>query len=474
MNTRSLKFRFVVWYAGWLTLLFIVFGILSYATLRYHLKDDMREALARRARQVADTTQRHFRDWKALGENIHTHFAPEANSRLTRVSVTGAVAYVSGPPANQSFEPAMVPLAPAVPVDESFERRTLPDGTVLFVVSLARMVDGMPYIIEEGFSAAAIDKALKERLIALLLGLCFLILAAVLGGSVLVQRSLAPVDHIIRSAEQITLRNLNDRLPVSKTGDELERLSTSLNSMIGRLDDSFQQTQRFLADASHELRTPLTILHGELEALVDANMDQPDVREIAGSALEEVQRLKKIVEALFALSRLDAGEAHEESVSVDLGELVATTADQMCLLAEEKKICIEHHCAEDIFVKGDRSRLKQVVVNLLDNAIKYTPDGGRIEISVTARESKAVLKVSDNGVGISSAALPHVFDRFFRADKARSRELGGAGLGLSIARAICVAHDGRIEVQSQKGRGSQFVVELPLMPVPSAEAILQT
>ena len=471
MNTRSLKFRLVAWYAGWLTVLFIAFGVLSYATLRYHLKKDLHEALARRARQVADTTQRLFADRNTLGEAIHTHFAPEANNRLTRVIANGTVAYVSGSPIDQSFDPKMVPLAHRTGLDESFERRTLPDGTVLFVVSLPRTIGSKSFIIEEGFSAAPIDTALRERLIALLVGLLFLVLVAVVGGALLVRRSLAPVVHIIKTAEHLSLRNLNDRLPVSKTGDELERLSVSLNSMIGRLDDSFQQTQRFLADASHELRTPLTILHGELEALVETNVDKPDVRETAGSALEEVQRLKKIVEALFALSRLDAGEAQEETVAVDLGELVTTTADQMYLLAEDKNISIAHHCSENIFVKGDRSRLKQVLVNLLDNAIKYTPDGGRIEINLVAREGKALLKVSDNGIGIPGAALPHIFDRFFRADKARSREMGGAGLGLSIAKAICVAHNGRVEVQSQEGKGSQFTVELPLT---AENGVLQT
>jgi len=287
----------------------------------------------------------------------------------------------------------------------------------------------------------------------------------------LVRRSLAPVVHIIKSAENITLRNLNDRLPVSNTGDELEQLSISLNNMIERLDHSFQQTQRFLADASHELRTPLTVLHGELEELVETNSDKLDVRKTSGSALEEVQRLKKIVEALFALSRLDAGEAQEESVPVDLSTLVTTTAEQMCLLAEDKKIDIAPHCSENVFVKGDRSRLKQVVVNLLDNAIKYTPEGGRIEINLAVREGKALLQVSDNGIGIPGEALPHVFERFFRADKARSRDMGGAGLGLSIVKSICAAHQGRVEVQSQEGKGSQFLVELPLT---SEHRLLQT
>jgi signal transduction histidine kinase len=251
-------------------------------------------------------------------------------------------------------------------------------------------------------------------------------------------------------------------LPVPDTRDELERLSTALNQMIRRLDESFQHTRRFLADASHELRTPLTIIKTELEAVIDRQDGKQGARELAGNVLEEIERLRKIVEGLLALSRLDAGEALEKPVPFDLGELAATTADQMSLLAEDKKIAIHYDVAQRVIVEGDRARLKQVTVNLLDNAIKYTPDGGRIHVRVYANGRKALLEVSDTGIGIPSDARPCVFDRFFRVDKARSRDLGGAGLGLSIVRSICVAHGGHVDVQSKEGEGSRFTVELPL------------
>jgi heavy metal sensor kinase len=273
---------------------------------------------------------------------------------------------------------------------------------------------------------------------------------------------LHPVDRIISSAERISSRNLSDRLPVSHTRDEFERLSTALNNMIRRLEEAFQQTQRFLADASHELRTPLTIIHGELEAVMQKAEGTREVRELAGSALEEVEGLKKIVEGLFTVCRLDAGEAQENSSTFDLGALAAGTADQMSLLVEDKNISIACHCSEKVAVNGDRARLKQVIVNLLDNAIKYTPAGGRIEVRVSARDGKACLEVADNGIGIPPAALPHIFDRFFRVDKARSRELGGAGLGLSIVKSICAAHAGRGAVQSKEGVGRRVTVERPL------------
>jgi len=181
-----------------------------------------------------------------------------------------------------------------------------------------------------------------------------------------------------------------------------------------------------------------------------------------GSALEELERLINIVEGLLALSRLDAGEAQAEWVKFDLTALTTSTADQMSLLAEDKKINITCAPSKDVWVEGDRARLKQVVVNLLDNAIKYTPPGGAIGLSVTAHRGKAVMEVADNGTGIPEDALSKVFERFYRVDDARSRDQGGAGLGLSIVKAICTAHHGRVEAFSKPGQGSRFRVELPL------------
>jgi len=291
-------------------------------------------------------------------------------------------------------------------------------------------------------------------------------LVAVSSGYLLVKRALTPVDQIAASAERISSHNLSERLPVARSGDELERLSIALNHMIARLDQAFQHSRQFAADASHELRTPMTVLRGELETAAQDPKLSPEWRERFGSALEEVERLVNIVEGLFAISRLDAGEAQKEWVPFDLGRLTMATADQMALLAEDKEIKVNCTAADNVWVEGDRARMKQVVVNLLDNAIKYTPPKGAVSLTVTARNGRAMLDVADNGMGIPAEALPHVFERFFRVDKARSREMGGAGLGLSIVRSICVAHHGKVEALSTPGQGSVFHVELPLATSP--------
>jgi heavy metal sensor kinase len=284
---------------------------------------------------------------------------------------------------------------------------------------------------------------------------------AVGGGYLLVSRALRPVERMAGKAEIISVHRLGELLPVARTGDELERLAESLNRMIVRLEDAISNSKRFVADASHELRTPLTILRGELEGLVQDKRIPAELNQRIDSMLEETERLAKIVEGLVALSRLDAGESQTEWVRFDLAALATSTADQMSLLAEDKKIALTCEKAEDAFIQGDRARIKQVVVNLLGNAIKYTPEGGQVRLAVRAHGGQAILEVADTGSGIPPEALPHIFQRFYRADESRSQDPEGAGLGLSIVQSICHAHSAEITVESTPGQGSRFQVKFP-------------
>jgi signal transduction histidine kinase len=219
--------------------------------------------------------------------------------------------------------------------------------------------------------------------------------------------------------------------------------------MLARLRDSVQTSRRFLADASHELRTPLTIVKGELQQLVGSAQCPTEMAERIGSVLEEVARLEHLVSGLLMLSRLDTGDAQREWVEVDLAELATATADQMRLIAEDRGVQLLATALIPVRVRGDRSRLKQVVVNLLDNAIKFTPPGGAVSLHSQHDARSEILEICDTGIGIPEAAVPHIFDRFYRVDEARSREDGGAGLGLSIVRSICTAHGARIEVEAR-------------------------
>ncbi|GAC1467443.1 MAG: hypothetical protein PVSMB1_16480 [Gemmatimonadaceae bacterium] len=374
--------------------------------------------------------------------------------------------YVSGNPQDRSFIPVQVPAAPA---GGSLARRAalvrkqqVPSGSLLIgAVGYPRYT--VPrYIVEVGVSTQRTESTLRQVLLLLAVGLPIAVGIAVTGGFILVKRALKPVDRMARKAEEITQLNLNERLPLMHSADELESLSVALNHMISRLENAIQTSKRFVADASHELRTPLTVLRGELENLAQDAQLRVHTREYLGSMLEEVDRLAEIVESLLALSKLDAGEASSERVKFDLGELATSTAEQMSLLAEDKNITVVCEAAPQVIVEGDRARMKQVVVNLLDNAIKYTPNGGRVLMKISRDAREAILDVADNGMGIPVDALPHMFKRFFRVDDSRSRKQGGAGLGLSIVKSICNAHGAAVEVTSAPGEGSSFRVRQPL------------
>lgn len=464
MNTRSLSFRLVAWYAGVLTLVFVLLGLLTIFFLRHYLEANLLDAQARRARQIADTLVAHTRraDEVALGAEVENLYSPEANDRFIRISRDdGTVVYASGPPKDASFDPALVP-APGAGRDFYTGKVSLAGGSLLVATRDATAGDGTLYRVEVGTSGLTSEATLTRVLMMLVVGLPIAVAAAVAGGFVLVRRALLPVERIAHKAEEITQHNLSERLPVVHSGDEIERLSVSLNHMITRLEDAILGSKQLVADASHELRTPLTVMRGELESLAQDTLLKRETRESLGSVLEEVERLAEIVEGLFSLSRLDAGEAPAESVRFDLAELAASTADQMSLLAEDKRVTVTCESSGVVAVQGDRARLKQVIVNLLDNAIKYTPSGGQVSLRVRTEGGNAVLDVTDTGIGIPASALPHVFKRFFRVDGSRSREQGGAGLGLSIVKSICTAHGAMLEVSSTPGRGSTFRVRQPL------------
>ena len=463
-NTRSIQFRLTIWYASLLTGVIVLLGAMLFLQLKGYLEANLLAVQANRAEQIADTL---LMNVDQTGEafvvkEVKALYAPELNDRFIRITrADGGVLYLSGLPNDQSFDPLAVPPAALSPRPVNVRKQRLPDGRTLLIGSYRTAAPrGGVYVVEVGASPIPIETMLDHLLLLLGLGLPVVIIIAVSGGYLLVRRALAPVDRIAGKAEVITQHNLSERLPVAHTGDELERLSIALNHMITRLDDAFQNSKRFVADASHELRTPLTILRAELENLVRTAQLSTEHRDRLGSLLEEVERLTKIVERLFALSRLDAGEAQTEWVPFDLGELAETTADQMALLAEDKKIVISCDAPRRTMVEGDRARLKQVVVNLLGNAIQYTPEGGAVHLKVEAASDHVVLEISDTGIGIPAEAVPHVFNRFFRVDKTRPRE-GGAGLGLAIVKSICNAHGGTVEVESAVGRGSRFRVTLP-------------
>ncbi|PYY00444.1 MAG: hypothetical protein DMG62_03715 [Acidobacteria bacterium] len=464
MNFNSLRLRMAALYAGVLAVCLVIFGAAVYLGLARYLDSNLRNSLRSDAQSIGEKL---LVDVKRKGESFVTgeinEMAPEISGRFIRITRRdGSTLYQSPAPINQKFLPSRIPILrswgsrPFSLVESGAGSHPVLIEAVPFVIP-----NGTSFLIEVGASSRDIQSVLHGLILTLLFGMPVIIAAAILGGIVIMKRALRPLDEITHTTETITSRNFGERLPVVRTGDEIERLTTSLNRMMARLEDSFRHISRFSADVSHELRTPLTILRGELESLTQYEHLSPTALEIVGSALEEIARLSKIVSQLLEISRLEAGDATREVTTVNLGELATSTAEQMRLLADEKSIRLEYLVSCGVMVVGNPSLLKQVVVNLLDNAIKYTPSGGSVELLVEIQGSKAVLEVRDTGIGIPGSALPHICERFYRADKARSRDSGGAGLGLSIVQSICSAQGGELSIFSSEGEGTRVRIEMP-------------
>jgi len=468
LNIHSLRFRMTAWYAGLLMGALLLFGVSVYLGLERYLNWTLQDALASECRTIGTEllSQLPGKNTSWLKTEIDEAYAPEVNARFIRVSREGSgVIYLSGAPKDGIFNPSDIPFPNGGQRDAVRQLRTSTGQQLIINTMSFTAPDGSRFLVESGMPNQQTRVVLHGLLLTLGIYTPLTVFLAFAGGYWLMRRSLRPVDEITERAEGITSTNLSERLPVIRTGDELERLSEALNRMISRLDEAFRHINRFSADASHELRTPLTILQLELEGVVNTHALSPSLYEQIGSALEETNSMSKIVESLLAISRLDAGEAKVEKLPLNLGDLVTATASEMKILAQDKSLALRTLSEHDIWIEGDRTRLQQVVVNLIDNAIKYTPEGGSVEVRVEVNGPTAILEVADNGVGIPEHAIPHVFERFYRVDKARSRASGGAGLGLSIAKAICVAHGGDIRVSSEEGRGSCFRVELPLVAI---------
>jgi heavy metal sensor kinase len=265
------------------------------------------------------------------------------------------------------------------------------------------------------------------------------------------------------SAREITASNLSNRLPEPKTNDEVARLTYTLNEMIARLEGSFNQIKQFTADVSHELRTPLAILTGELEVALRSDKSPEEYQTLLISALEEVGRLSKVVRTLLDLSRAETGQVSIDHQTVNLSTMLDDLSEDAMILAEERSISVGSMIEPNIVIDGDSVRLHQALLNIVDNAIKYTPEGGDILMRLVKEGDRAILRVSDTGVGIAPEHLPHIFDRFYRADQARSQDIQGNGLGLSIVKWIIEAHEGTIRAESTQDKGTMITIVLPIL-----------
>jgi heavy metal sensor kinase len=325
-----------------------------------------------------------------------------------------------------------------------------------------------------GAQPESAEQELEQSFSTFLLILPFGILAAYAIGSLVARRALRPVDQITNEVREITDgTGLHRRLPTSMVKDELGRLADTLNQMISRLERSFTALRRFTADASHELKTPLTVLKAGVERALTTPKMPPESLAALEEAMDEINRMTELVDALLTLARADEGLVRLHQEPVDLRALILETEETGELLAEPAGIAVSADAPVDpVIVAVDGSRIRQLVMNLLTNAVKYTPAGGRVRLWLEQDDGRVRFGVSDTGIGIAPGDLPHIFDRFWRADSARTRtgERPGVGLGLAICKWIAEAHGGTIEVQSRPGRGTTFSVTLPTGSAGAASA----
>ena len=293
-------------------------------------------------------------------------------------------------------------------------------------------------------------------------GLPVIVLLIGFTGYIVAGRAIQPVEAMAQRAGRISAEHLNERLQIENPGDELGRLGTAFNQTLARLETSFEQLRRFTADASHELRTPLTAIRSVGEVALQTHGDAVYYRDMIGSMLEEVDRLTRLVESLLTISRADAGHIHLQKSSIRLLDLAQESAALLDVLAEEKNQTIVVDGDPSVTIQADRLILRQALINLIDNAVKYSPADGKIRVHVHAANGNAVVEVRDNGPGIPTEHTEKVFERFYRVDKARSRAEGGAGLGLSIVQWSVSAHGGRVALDRNTASGCAFVIQLPL------------
>ena len=457
---RSIRLRLTLWYVLLLAVILAAFSAGIYTTLRQNLYEGLDDSVANRANVLLEVVR--YEDGAPTLAGVVPSNDPNEGESFVRVfDASGRVTFDNSVAAGgvavdrRAVERALTREAHsrnASAGEESLRARTVPieqDGRVSGV-------------LEVGQSRDDVTETLRTLLVILGFAYPVTLVVASFGGAFLAGRALSPIDRLTRLARRISAEDLGKRLDLQLPDDEVGRLARTFDEMIARLDGAFRRQRQFTADASHELRTPLTAMKGQVEVALSRSRDAAAYRQVLQTVNEDVDRMIRLVGSLLTLARADAGQIALAMEPISLPDLIAGTVEQVRPLAEERGIALKTAPGPPEAVRADEDLMLQLLLNLLDNAIKYTQAGGEVTSGWNTGEGHVDVWVRDTGAGIASEELPHVFDRFYRVDKARSRVEGGAGLGLAISRWIVEAHGGSISVQSAPGQGTTFTVRLPL------------
>ena len=463
MRRRSIRVRLTAWYAGVLLVGLSLFGVSVWLALHGSLYETIDESLEDRVAGV-----RSFMDAQIGALSIdeirmefmeHSVLGPGGD--LFQVcDAQGNWLYRSAPLADGEVSIRLPATLPGRGIHE--DRVVL--KTPLRFLSRPVEIRGQRYTVQVAAPMGELLEATRRFQLALWVVIPGVLLVACAGGYWMSRRALAPVERIIDDTDAIGARNLERRLQVPQTRDELERLSRTINSMLDRLEAAFRRITQFTADASHELRTPTALVRTTAELALRKKRAPAEYEQALQQILSESERTTVLIDNLLTLARADSGREGLKLESVDLSAAMEEPVAAARKLAEARGLSFEARLPEGPCpVIGDAAALRRLAMLLIDNAMKYTPAPGSVGVAVENRGGSAVLEVRDSGIGISPEDLPHIFERFYRADKARSREAGGAGLGLSIAQWIAIAHNGRIEVASAPEGGTTFRVSIPVI-----------
>lgn len=464
---RSIRFSLTLWYTVTLLVVMLLFSSVVYVTIRADIYKETDRGLLSIAESLASPTMEPFRKAapSVFDQVLEDFFGPKISDKYVQLLEPNGNVSAASKNLNNT----------RLPLSRKAQKKTSAGSISQETVSISglpliRMITMPVYsdrhlarIVQVGTSLNDQYETLRkfEIIFAVSIPLGVLVLCG--GGWFLAGRALKPVDEITRSAQRITAENLSQRLVVVNPNDEIGRLAETFNSTLSRLEASFIRTKRFFADISHELRTPLTIIRGEAEVGMKWAKDPEEFREIMTSTLDEANRMSAIVESLLELSRAEEGGLHLESHEIDIPQFLSGLAkefqQQSRITEQNKKVVITH--SSQVCVLGDQRRLRQVFLNLLDNALKYTPEGGTVRVGISGANNVVMISVSDDGPGIPPEDIPHIFERFYRVDKSRNRGDGGSGLGLSLVKSLLEAHGGTVSVTSTVGKGSVFTVTLP-------------
>ena len=457
---HSIKFRFTIWYLLVLAVLLIALSAGVYFYLSRSLYQSLDDSLILRSSQLSNIPaimesiqQGEFQE--ELGEIVILYFY--SGDQLTQVSARGI---------NITLSQELILQAIAGTSSFSTIQTEASEGLRLLAVPINIRILGPPPGIQPAAlviarSTKQIDQALAGLVRTLIIAVPLALALAAGGGIFLARRALKPVDQIAQTAQEIEESDLSQRINVT-TKDELGRLAATLNEMIGRLEKAFQRQKQFTSDASHELRTPLAVIEAESTLALQKERPPSDYRQSLETISQESRQMSYLIDQLLTLARADAGKEQWNFTELNLGNLITNLSTDAEILCQEKGLSFRLGQTEDLVVKGDEARLREVFMNLLDNGIRYTKSPGTVSVSLRSEGQMAVVAITDTGVGIPAEDIPFIFERFYRVDKSRSRAEGGTGLGLAICRHIAEAHGGKIEVESQVRAGSTFSVWLPL------------